>query len=128
MRLWPVLLIGLSLSFLAVAQALPEQPVDIGYSSPAAALNALRSKPGVVITENDTWVILEDKSENALWTIAKPGNSAYPAAIKRFVINQGGTTHLEMKVLCGASKQACDNMVRQFQELNENISKSVREG
>ena len=122
MRSWPALFIGLSFPLLAAAQGLPEQPNDIGYSSPAAALSALRSKPGVMVTENDGWIIIQDKNENALWTIAKPGNPAYPAAIKRYVANR----ELEMKVLCEASKRVCDNLVRQFQELNQQVIKSAQ--
>ncbi|RUL75972.1 hypothetical protein [Dyella choica] len=121
MSSWPALVIGLSIPFLAAAQELPEQPSDIGYPSPAAALSALRSKPGVMVSEKDGWIILQDKNENALWTIAKPGNPAYPAAVKRLVVNR----ELEMKVLCGASKQACDIMVRQFQALNDRVIKSA---
>jgi hypothetical protein len=122
MRSCPALFIGLLVPFLAAAQGLPEQPNDIGYSSPAAALSAVRSKPGVVITEKDGWIVLEDRSENALWTIAKPGNPAYPSAIKRYVANK----ELHMKVLCEASKQACDSMVMQFQDLNRQIVKSLQ--
>jgi len=126
MRLWLAVLIGLAMPLFASAQALPEQSNDVGYPSPGVALNALRSKPGVIVTENDGWTIIEDKSEKTLWTIAKPGNPAYPSAVKRFIANKGGAMQLEMKVLCGASKQACDDMVRQFQALNDNIVKSVQ--
>lgn len=122
MRSWPALFIGLFVPFLAAAQGLPEQPNDIGYSSPADALSALRSKPGVVITEKDGWIVLEDRSESALWTIAKPGNPAYPSAIKRYVANK----ELHMKVLCEASKQACDSVVVQFEELNQQVVKSLQ--
>jgi hypothetical protein len=115
MRLRIALTMGLFAPLLAAAQGLPEQPSHIGYASPAAALHALQAKPGVVVTEKDDWIILDDTSENALWTIAKPGNPAYPAAVKRYVANG----EVVMKVICGASKQACDNLVTQFQELNK---------
>lgn len=69
----------------------------------------------------------EDKSEKAIWTIAEPGNPAYPTAVKRYLISEGGSMHLEMKVLCGASKEACDNMVRQFQQLNSNVVNAVQQ-
>jgi hypothetical protein len=126
-RSWLTIVVGLSLSFLANAQALHEQPSQIGYSSPDAALSALRLKPGVIVTENDGWTIVEDKSELALWTIAKPGNSAYPTAVKRYVVDINGTMTLQMKVLCDASKEACDNIVRQFIELNKKAANSVKE-
>lgn len=126
MRLVFAAVIGLSLSCLINAQALPEQPADIGYSTPTAALVALSSKPGVVITKRPGWTVIEDKNEGALWTIAEPGNPAYPSAVKRYVAKVGGTMRLEMKVLCGASKEACDNMVRQFQELNSRVIKAAQ--
>lgn len=126
MRLVFIALVGLSLSCLLSAQALPEQPADIGYSSPNAALVALRSKPGVIITKRPGWTVIEDKSEGALWTIAEPGNPAYPSAVKRYLAKEGGAMRLEMKVLSGASKEACDNMVRQFQGLNSSIIKAAQ--
>jgi hypothetical protein len=128
MRFTFALLVFFAVSGMASAQSLPEQPVDIGYSTPGAALAALRSKPGVVITERPGWTVLEDKSENALWTIAEPGNPAYPAAVKRYISSEGGNTQIRMKVLCGASKEACDNMVRQFEQLNSNVVKEVQSG
>lgn len=127
MRFAFVLLICPAVCGLANAQALPEQPADIGYPTPAAALMALRAKPGVVITERSGWTVAEDKSEKAIWTIAEPGNPAYPAAVKRYLSSEGGSMHLEMKVLCGASKEACDNMVRQFQQLNSNVVNAVQQ-
>jgi hypothetical protein len=120
MKVRPYFFFGLLFPFLAVAQGLPEQPSQIGYSSPDAALQALRSKPGVVITEEGQWIILADKSEYAVWSIAKPGNPAYPAAVKRYVANK----KLVTKVLCEASKQACDSMVMQFMELNKKVTKA----
>lgn len=122
MRLWPVMLMGLCLSFLSAAQGLPEQPNDIGYPSPEAALSALSSKPGVAVSRKEGWIILEDKREAVLWTIAKPGNPAYPTAIKRYVAHR----KLVTKVLCNASKQACDNVVRQFQALNRQVIDSAQ--
>lgn len=122
MKFWLTLFIGLGMPLLAGGQQLPEQPTDIGYSSPAAALAALRSKPGVVMSEKGNWVILEDQSKYTLWAIAKPENPAYPTAVKRYVADH----KLVMKVLCEASKTACDNMVRQFQALNQDIIKSLQ--
>lgn len=127
MRFTYALLVCSAVYGLASAQALPEQPADIGYPTPAAALAALRAKPGVVITERPGWTVAEDQSEKALWTIAEPGNPAYPAVVKRYLSNVGGSMHLEMKVLCGASKEACDNMVKQFQQLNSNVVNAVQQ-
>lgn len=127
MRFTYALLVCSAACGLASAQALPEQPADIGYPTPAAALAALRAKPGVVITERPGWTVAEDQSEKAIWTIAEPGNPAYPAAVKRYLSSVGGSMHLEMRVLCSASKEACDNMVRQFQQLNSSVVNAVQQ-
>ena len=123
-------LIGLaaaSQTFAANQPPLPEQAdSDIGYPSPAAALTALKAKPGVKIKVEEQWYILSDPSDNSLWSIARQSNPAYPSAVKRSVIERDGALHLDMKVLCGSTKEACDDLVRAFQELNAQLKESIR--
>ena len=40
-------------------------------------------------------------------------------------MDDAGSVHLDMQVLCQAAKEPCDQMVRQFQALNERILSSV---
>ena len=121
-----VLLMGL-LGGIPVAAAqstgLPEvKRTGIEYKSPQAALEALRAKPGVTEREENDWVVLED--ENTLWSIATVAHPAYPTAVKRAVVEKGGHVFVEMSVVCGASKEICDQVVLQFRELNENLRRS----
>lgn len=97
----------------------------IGYPSPAAALTALRAKPGVSVKEENGWIIANDPDEKALWTFTTAGHPAHPAAVKRLVIEKDGAAHIQMSVTCGAQKAACDRLVQQFKELNESISRSM---
>jgi hypothetical protein len=115
-----------STAFAAEEPPLPESPnSDIGYESPAAALAALRAKPSVSIQEQSDWIIASDQDENTLWSITAASHPAYPTAVKRIIVERNGAIFLDMRVLCGASKAACDHVVRQFLELNDNIRRSM---
>lgn len=105
---------------------LPEAPQGtIGYASPAAALAELKTKPGVAITQEDGWTIATERSAMTLWSFAPAGHPAYPAAVKRRVVQEGGAVSVKMDVMCGASKAACDDLVRSFATLNAAMEKSL---
>jgi hypothetical protein len=78
------------------------------------ALAALHSKAGVVFTSHDGWTIAEDDATQTTWSFPPPGHPAYPAAVKRQVIEKDGAASIEMNVLCLATKTACDDLVRSF--------------
>jgi hypothetical protein len=103
-----------------------QQTTSIGYPSPAAALMALRSKPGVKIREENDWVVVNDPGEHTFWSITAAGNPAHPAAVKRTLVEQDGAIRIQMNILCGAPKTSCDLMVNQFKEINEGLAKSLR--
>ena len=98
----------------------------IGYPTVAAALAALRAKPGVKFTTQGGWTIADDESTGAIWSFSPPGYPAYPAAVRRQVRQQGGQVQLGMDIQCEASKAACDDLVREFQKLNERAVGSTR--
>jgi hypothetical protein len=111
----------------ATQEPVPESPgTDIGYPTREAALEALRQKPGVAIREQNDWVVVTDRAENTLWSITSPSNSAHPTVVKRTAVERGGSVVMEMKVKCGASKEVCDDVVRQFEKLNESIGRALR--
>lgn len=98
---------------------LPEQANStIGYASVADALAALRAQPGVTFATERGWTIATDGAARAIWSFAPAEHAAYPSAVKRQVVGNGGKVSLEMKVLCQASKAACDDLVREFEALN----------
>lgn len=107
---------------------LPEAPnSQIGYSSVEAALAALHSKAGVVLTNQGGWTIAEDAATQTIWSFPPSGHPAYPAAVKRQVVNRADGTYIDMAVHCGASKTACDDLVRSFEQLNAQMAASIRE-
>jgi hypothetical protein len=105
---------------------LPEQPdASVGYDSPEAALAALRARPDVTIREEAGWIMASDVKSSALWTFTTPGNDAHPAVVKRTIVEHDGGLSVQMDVLCGGSKEACDQLVRDFQVLNEKMKQEL---
>lgn len=97
-----------------------------GYASVAEALADLHTKASVVFSIESGWTIATDKATNTIWSFPPPGNSAFPAAVKRQFVEQNGAVILNMSVQCEASKSACDDLVRQFQQLNAAVAASIR--
>ncbi|MBL6853697.1 MAG: DUF4019 domain-containing protein, partial [Alphaproteobacteria bacterium] len=93
----------------------------IGYPSVAAALAALHAKPGVTFSTQDGWTVAEDDAEKTLWSFTPPGDVAYPAAVKRHLVEKDGAVYVEMAVQCEAAKPACDNLVRVFSRMNAQL-------
>ena len=105
---------------------IPESPGAFGYPSVAAAREALRSHSGVVFDVQNGWDIATDDGTRTIWSFAPPDYPAYPAAVKRQLVESGEGVTLEMSVLCQASKEACDDLVREFMQLNENAMNEAR--
>jgi hypothetical protein len=107
---------------------LPESASSIGYASVQEALAALKIKPGVQVREENGWTIVADResdSMQALWSFTGPDHPAHPAVVKRIVAQRDGKVSLEMKVLCQARKEPCDQLVREFQALNERVRQQL---
>lgn len=118
------------MSFLPLAHAqdtslapIPEVSRNsIEYSSVAEALDALHHRKDVQFSIVRGWTIVADPSHLTLWSFAPATDAAYPAAVMRVVrSNSGGGSYIDMSVLCEASKEACDNMVREFEALNNRL-------
>ena len=109
-------------------QESPPGVAGIGYRSVAAALESVKSIPGVTVrvTEPDGWTVVNDPKANAIWSFAPVGHYAYPAVVRREVKSRNGSIYLEMGALCEAEKEPCDKLIREFQLLNERMTQSMR--
>ena len=107
---------------------LPESPSSsIGYPSVAVALTDLRAQPRVKFRQQNGWTVAEDDATLTIWSFPPPNDPAYPSAVRRKVVQQpDGASSLEMSVLCEASKAACDNLVRTFEQLNERMKAQLQ--
>jgi len=112
------------------SQALLQEATQstIGYASVAEALAALQANPKIQISVQGGWTIASDKENKTLWSFSPKSDPSYPAAVKRIVEERNDTVFVHMDVLCEASKSACDNLVRQFQQLNERMQQHMQHG
>jgi hypothetical protein len=120
--------------FSIAAHAQPSAPTplpeaaqsSVGFRSVGEALNALKAKPGVEFIERDGWTLAQDRESEksmALWSFAPLSHAAYPSVVKRRVYEADGSVRIEMNVLCEATKEACDRLVREFRELTEQMQR-----
>jgi hypothetical protein len=106
---------------------LPEvERSNIEYKSPAEALEALRSKPGVEISVQGGWTIAYEATSHVIWSFAPEKHASYPSVVKRAIVEKDGIVYLKMDVKCKASKDACDELVREFTQLNEIMRASIQ--
>ncbi|KQV45275.1 MULTISPECIES: hypothetical protein [unclassified Duganella] len=78
------------IGFLIVLAAMTATPDGIGYSSAPAALEALKARGGVTISEGGGWTTVDDKVNGTLWSFTLPGHPAHPAAVRRTVVMENG--------------------------------------
>lgn len=110
--------------------AIPERDANIGYSTPQEALDALRNKSTARIREERGWIVVTDDPESAttkaVWSFTPEAHPAHPAVIKRTVYEEKGAVWMRTGIICGGSKDECDKLVRQFNELNQRAQESMR--
>jgi len=87
----------------------------------AEALKELRAKPNVGISVQNDWTIVDESAKYALWSFAPKGHAAYPAVVKRKVVDENGMVSIKTDVICEARKAACDALVREFMQMNQNV-------
>jgi hypothetical protein len=117
MRLPSLLSKSLAVPFLLTAVGTAAQD-GIGYPSVDEARRAVTALPGAKVSEHQGWLIVEQIP--TLWSFTPAGHEAYPAAVKRTVVQRDdGRSYIDMKVLCEAPKAACDRLVESFKNLNE---------
>jgi hypothetical protein len=102
---------------------LPEVPTpDIGYRTVADALAALRMRTDVSISTVREWLIVTDEANKTVWSFAPESYIAHPAVVKRSVYpSPDGGSVIRMSVLCEAAKEACDQLVREFDAMDRRI-------
>ncbi len=101
---------------------------SIGYSSVAAALADLHSRPDVKFTVQNGWIIAEDRANYTIWSFPPQGDPAYPSAVKRTAVQSGTGINMDMRVLCQSTQAACDKLVADFNALNDRVRDSLKGG
>ena len=64
------------------------------------------------------WTIVTDRVHLTIWSFAPKTDPAYPSVVKRMMTTSGTSSVMTMKVKCELDKVSCDNLVRQFYDMN----------
>jgi hypothetical protein len=109
------------------AKPLEEAEGDvIGFQNVDTARSALTARQGTKTQlMEDGWVVIHDSSDRSIWSFTPAEHPAHPAVVKRYVYEENGHVMLGMKALCQAGKSACDQLIRQFQEMNEQLTRKM---
>ena len=94
----------------------------IDYSSVSEALEALKERPSAEYVKRKGWsvVSLVEDGSRVVWFFAPKEHGIYPALIKKTITEKkGSTADTVMLSLCEAPKQKCDDLARQFKDINE---------
>ena len=110
-----VLLILYSTNLLAVN----ESAVD--YSSVSEALEKLKKHPSSKISQQDGWLIVSliENGNHVFWFFAPKEHAAHPAVMKKTITVKDGGIETVILTLCEAPKQKCDDLIKQFKNINE---------
>jgi len=107
--------------FSVAAFSASAQDSGIGYPTVAAALEALKARSDVEISVQAGWTIVREPAAGTLWSFTPADHPAHPAAVKRGTVSRDGAAYINMRVLCQAAKEPCDQLVDDFKKLNEKI-------
>lgn len=117
------LVMALSASGLSIAQ--DGNRGGVGYPTVDAALAALKARGDVSISAQGGWTIVEDKAARTFWSFAPDGHPAYPAVVKRTVVERDGGVSIDMRALCQAQKSECDKLIDAFKALNARTAQAI---
>jgi hypothetical protein len=103
-----------------------ELGASIGYPTVEAALADLHARPEVVFTTQGGWTVATDAALQTVWSFPPSDHPAYPAAVKRQIVQEGGEVSVKMTILCGSTKQACDDLMQSFVQLGDAMRQDLR--
>jgi hypothetical protein len=103
----------------------PAPTPGIPYSTVAAALSALKAKPGVKFSTGDGWTFADD-TDGAQWSFTPPNHYANPSVGRRELHQQGGRFFVVTRILCEASKTACDRLNKDYELLNQRMNEAIQ--
>ena len=58
-------------------------------------------------------------------SVTREDHPVNPTAVRREIFNKDGEVSISMGVLCHSSRFACDQLIEQFQLINENLTRQL---
>lgn len=100
----------------------------IGFATVKEALETLKTRNSVGASPQGGWTIFNDRAENTIWSFTPSNHPAHPSVVKRTVVTKNNEVGVEMSALCEAQKAACDSLMAEFTQLNNQMATEVKKG
>lgn len=110
---------ALAVSLAGCATGREEIEREFGYPNVQAAFAALKARKDVRMSVHEGWTIIDDTPHSTLWSFAPPEHPAYPAVIRRQLLDRDGGKVLGMSALCQGPRAACDKLVEEMRATSE---------
>ena len=106
-------------------QSLAESP--IGYATVQEAFDALVADPSATQSEYEGWTSFNQKvgGRYVIWSFTPQDHPVHPTAVRREITNNAGEVLISMAVMCHSSRFDCDQLIEQFQQINENLKRKL---
>lgn len=115
--------VAFAVGALSLQPALADDAVlaDIGDTSVAAVLGALRADPSAQFRQQRGWIVVASREDGSPveWFFTPEGHDAHPAVVKRTAVEQGGVGMIDLAALCHAEQLACDQLLDDFRQQHE---------
>ena len=128
-----IMLQKLAIIFLLITTHFVNANDELGYQgrtapnteSTSETLDRLKNDPNVEIRQNEGWTIASSRAASTLWSFTPENHPAHPSFVKREVVKENGSIFIRTTAKCGAEKLVCDQLIRDFIELNNRVRKDV---
>jgi len=122
------LLVCQSLAFAqeaTVPRPLNESP--IGYATVQEAYEALAADPSATQSEHEGWTSFNEMigGTYVIWSFIPEDHPVHPSAVRREIGKKDGEVFISMAVLCHSSRFDCDQLIEQFQLINQNLKRKL---
>lgn len=109
---------------------------DLGYQGRSSTkelsvgelLARLEVDPTVQMRVENGWKIAVCNSGRVLYSFTPNTHPAHPSYVKREVVEKDGAIYIQTSASCGAEKNICDKLIRDFIELNNKVKNSMQGG
>ena len=83
--------------------------------------------PSAAQSEYEGWTSFNQKVEGKyiIWSFTPEDHPVHPTAVPREIVNKDGEVLISMVVMCHSSRFDCDQLIEQFQQINENLQRKL---
>ena len=64
-------------------------------------------------------------SKYVIWSFTPEDHPVHPSAVRREVVKKSVEVNITMAVLCHSSRLDCDQLIEQFNQINQNLKRKL---